>query len=61
MKRTGTARLVSRGMKVLQAAPTAYPYRQAWPVSLIAEFLEKEDLGKISNLIPQRCNECTRR
>jgi len=27
MKLTGAAMLVSRGMKVLQAAPAAYPYR----------------------------------
>jgi hypothetical protein len=27
MKLTGAAILVSRGMKVLQAAPAAYPYR----------------------------------
>jgi hypothetical protein len=27
MKLTGAAVLVSRGMKVLQAAPAAYPYR----------------------------------
>ena len=27
MKLTGAALLVSRGMKVLQAAPAAYPYR----------------------------------
>jgi hypothetical protein len=27
MKLTGVAILVSRGMKVLQAAPAAYPYR----------------------------------
>jgi len=27
MKLTGSAILVSRGMKVLQAAPAAYPYR----------------------------------
>src|SRR3954467_9932755 len=29
MKPTGAAILVSRGMKVLQAAPAAYPYRSA--------------------------------
>jgi hypothetical protein len=29
MKLTGAAILVSRGMKVLQAAPAAYPYRSA--------------------------------
>jgi hypothetical protein len=29
MKLTGAAILVSRGMKVLQAAPAAYPYRAA--------------------------------
>jgi hypothetical protein len=29
MKLTGAATLVSRGMKVLQAAPAAYPYRYA--------------------------------
>src|SRR5438105_15006396 len=29
MKLTGAAMLVSRGMKVLQAAPAAYPYRSA--------------------------------
>jgi hypothetical protein len=29
MKLTGAAILVSRGMKVLQAAPAAYPYRYA--------------------------------
>jgi hypothetical protein len=27
MKLTGAAILISRGMKVLQAAPAAYPYR----------------------------------
>jgi hypothetical protein len=27
MKLTGAATLVSRGMKVLQAAPAAYPFR----------------------------------
>jgi len=29
MKLTGAAMLVSRGMKVLQAAPAAYPFRSA--------------------------------
>jgi hypothetical protein len=29
MKLTGAASLVSRGMKFLQAAPAAYPYRSA--------------------------------
>ena len=29
MKLTGAAILVSRGMKVLQAAPAAYPYRSS--------------------------------
>ena len=29
IKLTGAAILVSRGMKVLQAAPAAYPYRYA--------------------------------
>jgi hypothetical protein len=29
MKLTGAAILVSRGMKGLQAAPAAYPYRSA--------------------------------
>jgi hypothetical protein len=29
IKLTGAAILVSRGMKVLQAAPAAYPYRSA--------------------------------
>jgi hypothetical protein len=29
MKLTGAAILVSRGLKVLQAAPAAYPYRSA--------------------------------
>jgi hypothetical protein len=29
MKLTGAAILVSRSMKVLQAAPAAYPYRSA--------------------------------
>jgi hypothetical protein len=29
MKLTGAAILVSRGMKVLQAAPAAFPYRSA--------------------------------
>jgi len=29
MKPTGAAILVSRGMKVFQAAPAAYPYRSA--------------------------------
>jgi hypothetical protein len=29
MKLTGAAFLVSRGVKVLQAAPAAYPYRSA--------------------------------
>jgi hypothetical protein len=30
MKLTGAAILVSRGMKLLQAAPAAYPYRSGW-------------------------------
>jgi hypothetical protein len=30
MKLTGAAILVSRGIKVLQAAPAAYPYRSGW-------------------------------
>src|SRR5260370_34848024 len=30
MKLTGAAILVSRGMKALQAAPAAYPYRSAF-------------------------------
>src|SRR5262245_42659866 len=34
MKLTGAAILVSRGMKVLQAAPAAYPFRSAWELSL---------------------------
>jgi hypothetical protein len=29
LKLTGAAIVVSRGMKVLQAAPAAYPYRSA--------------------------------
>ena len=29
LKLTGAAILVSRGLKVLQAAPAAYPYRSA--------------------------------
>jgi hypothetical protein len=29
MKLTGAAILISRGIKVLQAAPAAYPYRSA--------------------------------
>jgi hypothetical protein len=29
MKLTGAAMLVSRGIKMLQAAPAAYPYRSA--------------------------------
>jgi hypothetical protein len=33
MKLTGAAILVSRGMKVLQAAPAAYPYRSASSVA----------------------------
>ena len=32
LKLTGAAILVSRGMKVLQAAPAAYPYRSATEV-----------------------------
>ena len=31
MKLIGAAILVSRGMKVLQAAPAAYPFRYATP------------------------------
>jgi hypothetical protein len=31
LKLTGAAILVSRGMKVLQAAPAAYPYRYVPP------------------------------
>lgn len=34
MKLTGAAILVSRGMKVLQAAPAAYPYRPSTLFSL---------------------------
>src|SRR5437870_2838680 len=34
MKLTGAAILVSRGMKVLQAAPAAYPYRSATEIAL---------------------------
>ena len=37
MKLTGAAILVSRGMKVLQAAPAAYPYRWATNHGLIRE------------------------
>jgi hypothetical protein len=42
MKLTGAAILVSRGMKVLQAAPAAYPYRSAaarrgWMVWLLLD------------------------
>ena len=33
MKLTGAAILVSRGMRVLQAAPAAYPYRSPTKVS----------------------------
>jgi hypothetical protein len=33
MKLTGAAILVSHGMKVLQAAPAAYPYRLAAKVA----------------------------
>jgi hypothetical protein len=35
MKLTGAAILVSRGMKVLQAAPAAYPYR--YPAEAVRE------------------------
>src|SRR5580693_2346377 len=35
MKLTGAAILVSRGMKVLQAAPAAYPYRSAVEMRLL--------------------------
>ena len=37
MKLTGAAILVSRGMKVLQAAPAAYPYRSAEEVFGVTE------------------------
>jgi hypothetical protein len=35
MKLTGAAILVSRGMKVLQAAPAAYPYRSLTLSSMV--------------------------
>jgi hypothetical protein len=35
MKLTGAAILVSRGMKVVQAAPAAYPYRYAAGIAVI--------------------------
>jgi hypothetical protein len=37
MKLTGAAILVSRGRKVLQAAPAAYPYRSATKKRLAGE------------------------
>ena len=37
MKLTGAAILVLRGMKVLQAAPAAYPYRSAWRIAVVAK------------------------
>src|SRR5712692_9697287 len=40
MKLTGAAILVSRGMKVLQAAPAAYPYRSAAESTMDAVLLE---------------------
>jgi hypothetical protein len=47
MKLTGAAILVSRGMKVLQAAPAAYPYRsavEAKPMNLSALALAIYDI-----------------
>jgi len=38
MKLTGAAILVSRGMKVLQAAPAAYPYRPATETMGMADY-----------------------
>src|SRR4051812_40679321 len=37
MKLTGAAILVSRGMKVLQAAPAAYPYRSPAEVPVLRQ------------------------
>jgi hypothetical protein len=48
MKLTGAAILVSRGMKVLQAAPAAYPYRSAaWRGILVhnKEVYREDTLG----------------
>src|SRR5437899_1340677 len=42
MKLTGAAILVSRGMKVLQAAPAAYPYRSATNRRCLMEHLDKQ-------------------
>jgi len=39
MKLTGAAILVSRGIKVLQAAPAAYPYRSVRAANQIEETL----------------------
>jgi hypothetical protein len=44
VKLTGAAFLVSRGMKVMQAAPAAYPYRSAALVEWkndVARLIEK--------------------
>jgi hypothetical protein len=41
MKLTGAAILVSRGIKVLQAAPAAYPYRSAARDGYLAEGVMK--------------------
>ena len=51
MKLTGAAILASRGMKVLQAAPAAYPYRSATEAVMSDAFLIKgrtEDATRIS-------------
>lgn len=42
MKLTGAAILVSRGMKVLQAAPAAYPYRSAKRAHRVEDRTERE-------------------
>ena len=54
MKLTGAAILVSPGMKVLQAAPAAYPYRYAMEelrVDESAEEMIRNELGPGEQLI----------
>jgi hypothetical protein len=47
MKLTGAAILVSRGMKVLEAAPAAYPYRSALSAQAVGEQVEQPSLEPV--------------
>jgi hypothetical protein len=58
MKLTGAAILVSRGMKVLQAAPAAYPYRSAtrlWERPKNRTLTRSKQMYKLNSGMPLAC------